>query len=44
MAKLSFSQIIKLINGKGTNVSVDFQLPDDHRTVWVIDWVESEKS
>jgi predicted RNA-binding protein YlxR (DUF448 family) len=36
MNKLSFSQIIRLMNGKGANVSVDFQLPDDHRTVWII--------
>lgn len=43
MNKLSFSQIIKLMNGKGANVSVDFQLPDDHRTVWIIDWAENEK-
>jgi hypothetical protein len=43
MAKLSFSQIIKKINGQGVNTSVDFQLPDDHRTVLVIDWIEVEK-
>jgi len=31
------------MNGNGVNVSVDFQLPNDHSTVWIIDWVESEK-
>ncbi len=31
------------MNGSGVNVSVDFQLPNDHRTVWIIDWVESEE-
>ena len=43
MAKLSFSQNIKKLNGQGTNASGDFQLPDDHRTVSVIDWIEVNK-